>query len=533
MVIKVIIIGAGVGGTASAARLSKKGFQVNVYEKNSYNGGRCSLIKHNGHRFDQGPSLYLMPKIFEKTFNDLEEDVYNHIELLKCPSNYNVSFPDGNHFELTTDMSKMIKCLEKYEGAGEDTMLRFLNYYKEIHVHYHRSIKLSLENNFQHWYNLFHPKHIPDILKLHLLDVSNTVYKRACKYFKSDYMRRAFTFQTMYLGMSPYDGLAPYSLLQYTELAEGIWYPKGGFHKVIESLESIAVKHGAKFNYNSDVQEIIVNDQGEAKGIKLSNGEVIESDIVICNADLIYAYNNLLPKTKYAKKLGREELTSSSISFYWCMNTIVSQFQVHNIFLAEDYKQSFDQIFKDHTLPDEPSFYINVPSRIDPTAAPEGKDTVVVLVPVGHLSDKIIDFDELVNRARSHIIETIEKRFKISNFSSMIEHEIVNDPRTWKKEFNLWKGSILGLSHKMFQVLWFRPSLQCKIFKNLYFVGASTQPGTGVPIVLCGARLLEKQLTDRFFPNKQITKKEPLFNITTLLIVFLTVLYWFITYVFK
>ncbi|XP_050422722.1 uncharacterized protein LOC126834668 [Adelges cooleyi] len=522
--VKICIVGAGVGGTATAARLSKKGFQVDVYEKNSYNGGRCSLIKHNGHRFDQGPSLYLMPKIFEETFHDLGEDIYNHIELLKCPSNYKVYFHDGETFELTTDISKLQRSLEKFEGDGEDTFLRLLSFFKETHVHYQRSVKVALKTDFQNWYDFFHPKHIPDVLKLHLLD---TVYNRACKYFKSDYMRRAFTFQTMYLGMSPYDGLAPYNLLQYTELAEGIWYPKGGFHKVIESLESIAVKHGAKFNYNSDVQEIIVNDQGEAKGIKLSNGGVINSDIVICNADLVYAYNNLLPKTKYATKLGKQELTSSSISFYWSMNTIVSQLKIHNIFLSDKYKPSFDQIFKDHTLPDEPSFYINVPSRIDPTAAPEGKDTVVVLVPVGHLSDKIIDFDELVNRARSHIIETIEKRLKISNFSNMIEHEMVNDPRTWKKEFNLWKGSILGLSHKLFQVLWFRPSIQCKIFKNLYFVGASAQPGTGVPIVLCGARLLEKQICKRFFGEKNVANNNKLFiSLLTFALLFISILYY-------
>jgi len=185
------------------------------------------------------------------------------------------------------------------------------------------------------------------------------------------------------------------------------------------------------------------------------------------------------------------------------MNTIVSQLNVHNIFLAEKYKESFDQIFKDHTLPDDPSFYVNVPSRIDPTAAPEGKDSIVVLVPVGHLSNvPNIDFDKLVKKAREQVIDTIEKRLKISNFRSLISHEKVNDPRTWENEFNLWKGSILGLSHTFLQVVWFRPSLKCNIFKNLYFVGASAHPGTGVPVVLCGAKLLENQLCDRFLGSK-------------------------------
>lgn len=197
MAVKVIIIGAGVGGTATAARLSKKGFQVEVYEKNAYNGGRCSLIHYNGHRFDQGPSLYLMPKIFEQLFQDLGEDIENHIDLLKCPSNYIVHFHDGQTFELTSDLSKLSRSLEKYEGDNESTLINFLNYLKETHVHYQNSIKVALQTDFQNWYDFFRPTFLPYLIKLHIFD---TVYSRVCKYFKSDYMRQAFTFQTMYLG---------------------------------------------------------------------------------------------------------------------------------------------------------------------------------------------------------------------------------------------------------------------------------------------------------------------------------------------
>lgn len=197
MAIKVIIIGAGVGGTATAARLSKKGFQVEVYEKNSYNGGRCSLIHHNGHRFDQGPSLYLMPKIFEETFEDLGEDIKNHIDLLKCPSNYCVHFHDGKTFELTTDLSKLSRSLEKFEGDNESTLLNFFKFLEESHVHYKKGVEIALKTDFQHWHNLIRLKYLPALIKLHVFD---TVYNRICKYFKSDYMRKAFTFQTMYLG---------------------------------------------------------------------------------------------------------------------------------------------------------------------------------------------------------------------------------------------------------------------------------------------------------------------------------------------
>lgn len=297
--------------------------------------------------------------------------------------------------------------------------------------------------------------------------------------------------------MSPFDSPAPYNLLQYTELAEGIWYPRGGFHKVIESLEEIAQKKfDAKFIYNCPVEKIITSKDNTAKGVRLENGTEVYADIVICNADLVYAYNHLLPKTRYAEKLGQKgKFTSSSISFYWCMSKKILELGVHNIFLADKYQPSFDDIFKKHSLPDEPSFYINVPSRIDESAAPEGKDSIVVLVPIGHLvSENENRIDELVDIARTKILDILEKRLKIENFKQYIETEMINDPRTWQDKFNLWRGSILGLSHNIPQVLYFRPSTRSHLFKNLYMIGASAHPGTGVPIILHGAKLVEQQI---------------------------------------
>lgn len=192
-----IVIGAGIGGTAIAARLAKNGFDVKVFEKNDFSGGRLSLLYKNGHRFDQGPSLYLMPKLFEETFNDLGERIEDHFELLKCKSNYKISFHDGDTFELSCDLADMYRQIEKYEGKGEGTFLRFLDFLKETHVHYERSVDIALKTNYENWWNEFQLKHIPNVIKLHILD---NVYNRATKYFKSEKMRKAFTFQTMYIG---------------------------------------------------------------------------------------------------------------------------------------------------------------------------------------------------------------------------------------------------------------------------------------------------------------------------------------------
>jgi len=492
----VIIIGSGAGGTALAARLAQKGFKVTVYEKNSFSGGRLSLIHKNGHRFDQGPSLYLMPKIFEETFNDLGEKVSDHLELMKCESNYMIHFNDGDKFELSCDLAKTYEQLKKHEGADESTLLRFLDFLKETHVHYERSIDFALKKNYENWWDEFQLKNVPHLFTLHLFD---KVYNRTKQFFMTDKMRRAFTFQSMYIGMSPFDSPAPYNFLQYTEFAEGIWYPKGGFHKVVEQLENIATKkHDAKFIYNSPIEKIIVDSNNVAKGIKLENGEEKYADLVVCNADLVYAYNKLLPPTKYAEQLGEKSLlTSSSISFYWGLKRKISGLHAHNIFMAEEYQASFDDIFKKHTMPKDPSFYIHVPSLMDPSAAPEGKQTMVVLLPVSHLApNNEHSIDELVKAARAKVIKTIESRLKIANFEELIETEVINDPRTWQAKFNLWKGSILGLAHNIFQVLYFRPGTRSHLFKNLYFVGASAHPGTGVPVVLAGAKLVATQIME-------------------------------------
>ncbi|KAI8991653.1 phytoene dehydrogenase [Mycotypha africana] len=507
----IIVIGAGAGGTATAARLAREGFKVTVVEKNDFGGGRCSLIHHNGHRFDQGPSLYLMPKLFEDTFADLDERVEDHIELLRCENNYKVHFDDGDSIHLSSDLTRMKDELDRVEGPLG--FGRFLDFLKETHIHYENGTMIAIKRNFESIWDMIRIKYAPEIFKLHLF---NKIYDRASQYFQTKKMRMAFTFQTMYMGMSPYDAPAVYSLLQYTEFAEGIWYPRGGFNMVVQKLEAIATKkYGAKFIYNAPVAKINTDDSSKkVTGITLENGDVIHADAVVCNADLVYAYHKLLPPCSWTKNtLAAKKLTSSSISFYWSLSEKVDKLDVHNIFLAEAYKESFDEIFKDYSLPSEPSFYVNVPSRIDPSAAPPNKDSVIVLVPIGHMRNKTGDvhdenYPELVKRARQMVLEVIQRRLGMSNFADLIENEIVNDPSIWQKKFNLWRGSILGLSHDVMQVLWFRPSTKDSTgrYDNLYFVGASTHPGTGVPIVLAGSKLTNDQVC-KGFGKKPLPRK--------------------------
>lgn len=278
--------------------------------------------------------------------------------------------------------------------------------------------------------------------------------------------------------------------------------------QVIEGLVNIGERLGVEYRLSTPISRIALSPDGKrATGVELVDGKTLDADLVICNADLIYAYNNLLPSTNYAKSLTTRKTSCSSISFYWALSGKVPELRAHNIFLADEYKESFDSIFKDHLIPTEPSFYVNVPSRVDPTAAPEGCDSVVVLVPVGHLlsdsatthkgtsngSATVQDWPSLIALARKKVLSTVAARAGV-DLEPLIIHEQVNDPLTWKENFNLDRGGILGLSHSFFNVLSFRPKTKHANIKDLYFVGASTHPGTGVPICLAGGKIVSEQI---------------------------------------
>jgi phytoene desaturase len=262
----------------------------------------------------------------------------------------------------------------------------------------------------------------------------------------------------------------------------------------IEALVKIAEKLGVKFIYDAPVKQIIA-DRDRVLGVVLENRCSLTADIVVGNADLPYIYKELLPHSNEASKLDNKLYTCSTIMFYWGIDKVYPQIAHHNVFLGGDYKASFDQIFHDHTLPEVPSFYAHAPARTDKAAAPEGKDTLYILVPVGHLDARSEqDWESLVNRARETVFARLAKEMCADDLRDHIKFEIVYQPKVWKERFNLEKGAAFGLSHNFWQVGYLRPQNRHKQYKNLYFVGASTHPGTGLPIVLLSARLTTERI---------------------------------------
>ncbi len=277
------------------------------------------------------------------------------------------------------------------------------------------------------------------------------------RFFKDPRLLIAFTFQDMYMGLSPYESPATYSFMQYTELADGLYYPMGGMYRVAEAFTNIAEKSGVKFLYNAPVEKILVKGD-RATGVLLSAGQNLQADIVIANADLGYVYRQLLPRDGMAARIDRKEYGCSTVMFYWGLDKQYPQLGPHNLFMCGDYRQGFEDIFKRLTMSDEPNFYIHAPVRLDPSMAPAGHDTLVVAVPVGHLSGKNDqDWPAIQTRARAFILQRLAQ-LGLPDLESHIQTEVSFVPEDWQNRYNLTYGSTHGLSHKLTQMAYLRPA---------------------------------------------------------------------------
>ncbi len=494
----VLVIGAGIGGLVTAGRLARHGHQVTVAEKGERAGGRCDHLLIDGHHVDTGPTLFLMPQLFAQTFADLGERMEDHLDLQRVDPNYYIHFGDGSTLALTSDLNAMRAQLEAIEPGSFEGFLRYLS---EGHRHHKLAFPHLAGREF---------RSLPDFLNLRnlllLLRVKLLVkhYANMGNYFGDARLKAAFTFQDMYLSLSPYEASATYSLLPYAEFAEGVWFPKGGMYRLVEALTSIAEKLGVRFMYDCPVDRIHVDGQ-QATGITLADGRSIGGDVIVANADLPYVYRHLLPDEGMADRLERKKYTCSTVMFYWGVDKLYPQFEAHNLFFVDNYHQCLESILRDLTLPDEPIFYLHAPVRIDASLAPNGHDTLVVVMPVGHMDDNAgQDWDAIQQRARQLVLQRLAQ-LGAADLKEHIKFEVCFTPRDWWSRYNLAKGSTFGLGHNLFQMAYLRPRNRHARYRNLYFVGASTHPGSGLPAVLLSARFAaERVLEDAGVPEADL-----------------------------
>jgi phytoene desaturase len=477
----VIVIGAGIGGIATATHLAKQGLRVTVVEKNKRPGGRCDRFSKDGHHFDTGPTLFVMPKVYEAEFAALGVPMHEMLDLKRVDPTYHLIFDDNSRLDLTSDMKRMQEQLNAIEPGSFQGFLRYLD---EGYRHYHLAMERLVNRDFRTASDFFSLDNLPLLYQLKPL-VKH--YDNMANYFDSPRLKAAFTFQDMYMGLSPFEAPATFSMMQYTEMAHGVWYPKGGMYRIVEALMEIARAAGVTFEFGTAVEQIIVSG-AKATGVVLEDGRRLKAETIVANADLPYVYQKLLPPNGVARKMKRKRYSCSTISFFWGLDKPYPELPPHALFLADDFRGNFDSIIKDLALPQNPSLYIHAPARLDASMAPPGEDTLIAIAPVGHLDDLgEQDWRQIRQEARQAVFDRLAQ-LGIRDLEEHLKFEVNYTPLSWRKRYNLVKGATHGLAHTLMQLGYMRPQNRHGDYHNLFFVGASTHPGTGAPTALVSAR---------------------------------------------
>ena len=487
----ILIIGAGLGGITAAVHLAQRGMHVTVLEKNSRPGGRCDHFSRDGHHFDTGPTLFIMPHVYEDEFASLGASLHEMLDLQRVDPTYHLVFDDSTHLALTSDMKAMRDQLEAIEP---DSFQGFLRYMEEGHRHYYQAMQHLVNREFRTAGDFFNLRNLPLLFSVKPL---SRHYSHMSAYFDEPRLKSAFTFQDVYMGLSPFEAPATFSMMPYTEMAHGVWYPKGGMYRVVDALMDIARQAGVEFAFDTTVEKIELNG-ARAKGLILEDGSRLAADAILANADLPYVYQELLAPDELAERLARKRYSCSVISFFWGVDQSYQALGPHTLFLADDYRANFDAINRNLTIPSNPSLYVHAPARLDPSMAPAGEDTLTAIVPVGHMNEgENQDWKALIEQARQAVFRRL-KLVGITDLEAHIKFEVCFTPLSWQKRYNLVKGATHGLCHNLTQLGYFRPGNRHSRYHNLYFVGASTHPGTGMPTVLISARLAAQRMMNDF-----------------------------------
>lgn len=483
----VVVVGAGIGGLSAATHLARAGVGVTIVEKDPVPGGRCGRLVRDGHRFDTGPTLFVMPHLYESEFRALGVAMRERLELRRVDPTYRLVFDDGAELSLTSDMGVMREQLEAVERGSFERLGRYLAAGER---HYAIVAEKMVARDFRL------PTDYLRIGALGLLLRDNPLanhYRRIAGYFSAPRLKSAFTFQDLYVGLSPYEAPAILSLMSYTELTHGVWYPRGGMYAVVETLVDLAREAGVEMRFGAEVSRIDVSPR-RVSGVSLVDGSRLCADAVLVNADLPYVYDRLLPREAMADDLGRKRFSCSTVSFFWGLDRPFPTLPPHTLFLPDEYRATFDSIVRDHDLPANPSVYLHAPTSLDADGAPAGRDSLTAIVPVGHLRDDGgQDWDALRDRAREEVFRRLG-RIGLDDLRPHIAFEEAYTPLTWARRHNLAKGATHGLAHTLGQMGWLRPSHRHRRYGNLYFAGASTHPGTGVPTAMASGRLAARRL---------------------------------------
>lgn len=491
-----LIIGAGIGGITTSIFLAKQGYRVDIYEKNSFAGGRCGKIVRDGHRFDMGATMMLMPDVYREIFSSLGMTLEKELKVKPLDDLYTIYFSDGSSLAFSKESERMSRQLEKMEPGSAGQSEKYVRTGFEL---YKVAFEKLIGRNFTRFFDFFNFSNLLLLIKLKTY-IRHSRY--TARFFRSQHLQMAYTFQNIYVGQSPFSAPALFSMIPAAELTEGSLFPEGGMYSVVRRLMEVAEEHGVRFHYNKPVSAITVKG-GRASGVTFSEGEEAAADVIVANADLPYVYRELLPPSFKSWRIDRMNYSCSALLLHWGVDKQYPQLGHHSVFLSDDFRNGLDKIFREKSMGDDPSFYIHSPVHTDPSAAPAGCDSLSVIVGVGHLDKRYPqDWDQIKATARRTVFSRL-KQVGINDLEDHIKFEIAAPPAAWEESFNITRGAVFGsLGHNILQMGYFRPHNRDNRYRNLYFTGGSTHPGNGIPMVLLSAKLVSERIIREQNKNK-------------------------------
>jgi len=482
---KIVIVGAGPGGLAAAMLLSRTGADVTVLERMDRVGGRTSSLNEKGYTFDLGPTFFLYPDVLRRIYAQCGMDMDREIEMTKLDPHYQLLFEERGSLLATPDRERMESQLG---GLAPEDASGFRRYMRDNERKF-ESFRPILERPFASVLDLLDPR----LLKLlPFFRPHRSVDGDLRRFFRDDRIRLACSFQSKYLGMSPFTCPSIFTILSYLEYAYGIFHPKGGCGAVSEAMADAARRLGARIHLNESVEQVRFEGR-KAKSVVTAKGEY-PCDALVINADFSRAMQKLVPdhlrRNWSDKVIEKKKYSCSTFMVYLGVNRRYEHLEHHNIFLSKDYDGNLTDIERDHRLSNNPSFYVCNPVKTDPGMAPAGKSALYVLLPVTHCHTNV-DWPAEQQRYRDIAIRQLAK-IGLTDIESHIEFEKVISPQGWSDDYAIHKGAVFNLAHSLDQMLFLRPQNRFRDLESVYLVGGGTHPGSGLPVIYESARITSR-----------------------------------------
>lgn len=489
---KAAIIGSGFGGIAAAIRLQGQGFDVTIFEKQDQPGGRAAVFREGGFTFDAGPTVITAPETLEELFSMNGRKLSDYVELLPVEPFYQLYWDDGTSFKYGGDLEETLEQIRKMSPADEQGYLDFLNYSKDV---YDEGYTKLAHKPFLSWWSMI--RTAPQLLRLR---ADRSVYRAVSKRIKNEYLRQAFSFHSLLVGGNPFSTSSIYTLIHYLERKGGVFFPRGGTGALVQGLLRLFEELGGKLVLNAEIDQI-VTDHGQVKGIKRSGLATEHFDLVVSNADVVHTYQKLLREESavqsVASKVGKMRHSMSLFLIYFGTNKKYPNLAHHNVLFGPRYRGLLDDIFSNRRLPDDFSLYLHVPTKTDPSLAPAGHEGFYVLSPVAHLGHLKVDWSKEGPRYADKIIDYMERKYMPGLRESLVVQKIFT-PDDFKSRLNSHHGSAFSLEPVLHQSAYFRTHNRDDRLKGLYFVGAGTHPGAGVPGVVSSAKATANVIMEDF-----------------------------------